>query len=254
MASSISETTIRAMDPINFIKGYNKLNHLEDQAAPSTHTHRKPLLITITISFILLFTLIIGVVVGALVHHSYTQSPESPSLSSSYADSIKTICNVTQYPVSCFSTLSTLDASPKFDPELIFMASLKISFAHLSNLSSFPKTLILRAKDPRSEAALRDCESLLEAATAQVNNTMLAMEVGPGKKMMTESKIEDMRTWLSSAITDQETCLDGLEEMNSSVVEEVKNAMQPSKEFTSNSLAILANIKVLLQNFNLTMH
>lgn len=80
------------------------------------------------------------------------------------------------------------------------------------------------------------------------------MEVGPGKKMMTESKIEDMRTWLSSAITDQETCLDGLEEMNSSVVEEVKNTMQPSKEFTSNSLAILANIKVLLQNFNLTMH
>lgn len=254
MASSISETTIRGMDPINFIKGYNKLNHLEDQAAPSTHTHKKPLLITITISFILLFTLIIGAVVGALVHHSYTQSPEYPSLSSSYADSIKTICNVTQYPVSCFSTLSTLNASPKFDPELIFMASLKISFTHLSNLSSFPKTLILRAKDPRSEAALRDCESLLEDASAQVNNTISAMEVGPGKKMMTESKIEDMRTWLSSAITDQETCLDGLEELNSSVVEEVKNAMQPSTEFTSNSLAILANIKVLLQNFNLTMH
>ena len=81
---------------------------------------------------------------------------------------------------------------------------------------------------------------------------MSAMEAG--EEMLTDSKVEDMRTWMSSAITDLETCLDGLEEMNSGFVDEVKNAMQPSKEFTSNSLAILANIKVLLQNFNLGMH
>lgn len=73
---------------------------------------------------------------------------------------------------------------------------------------------------------------------------MSSMAAAPGEEALTESKIQDMRTWLSSAITDQETCLDGLEETDSKLVGEVKNAMQPSREFTSISLAIVSSMKV----------
>ncbi|OVA13883.1 Pectinesterase inhibitor domain [Macleaya cordata] len=58
------------------------------------------------------------------------------------------------------------------------------------------------------------------------------MKVGPGENLLSTAKINDIKTWLSSAITDQETCLEGLIEMNSTLVDEVKTAMKNSTEFT----------------------
>lgn len=63
---------------------------------------------------------------------------------------------------------------------------------------------------------------------------------------MTESKVNDMKTWISAAMTDQETCLDGLEEMQSAFKDEMKTAMEKSRELMSNSLAIIANMEMIL--------
>lgn len=80
------------------------------------------------------------------------------------------------------------------------------------------------------------------------------MEVVPGDKALTDAKINDIQTWISAAVTDQEACLDGLEEMGSAAIGEVKGKMQRSREYISNSLAIVANIRNLLQRFNMPLH
>lgn len=107
--------------------------------------------------------------------------------------------------------------------------------------------------DPK-EAALSDCQGQIEEALSQLNDSVSAMEVGPGEKMLTEEKIRDVQTWISAAVTDQDTCLDGLEEMGSTVVDEVKKKMQRSKEYTSNALAIAANFNIILHNLHLSLH
>lgn len=105
------------------------------------------------------------------------------------------------------------------------------------------------------EAALRDCQGQIEDALSQLNDSVSAMEVvGPGEKMLTEAKIRDIQTWISGAMTDQETCLDGLEEMESTVLGEVKKKMQRSKEYISNSLAIVANFHTILDNLHVSLH
>ncbi|GAV87322.1 Pectinesterase domain-containing protein/PMEI domain-containing protein [Cephalotus follicularis] len=83
--------------------------------------------------------------------------------------------------------------------------------------------------------------------------------VGEGGKLLTSSKIDDMKTWLSSSITDQDTCLGALQELNntldnSAILDDVRNAMQNSTEFVSNSLAIVAKILGSLADFNIPIH
>lgn len=109
-----------------------------------------------------------------------------------------------------------------------------------------------------SEAAIRDCRDQVEDALSRLNDsvsaTATATELGPGGEALTEAKVKDIQTWISSAVTDQETCLDGLEEMGSAVFDQVKKKMKRSMEFTSNSLAIAANFKAILDQFHIPLH
>ncbi|KHN21863.1 Pectinesterase 3 [Glycine soja] len=69
------------------------------------------------------------------------------------------------------------------------------------------------------------------------------------------NRISDVQTWASMAMTDQETCLDGLEEVGDvATMEEMKKIMKRANEYTSNSLAIVANIHNLLQRFYMALH
>lgn len=61
--------------------------------------------------------------------------------------------------------------------------------------------------------------------------------------MFTKAKIRELNAWISAAMTDQETCLDGLEEMGSTAWNEVRMKVQLSKQCMSDSLAILAKIQ-----------
>ena len=94
----------------------------------------------------------------------------------------------------------------------------------------------------------------MDDALSRLSDSLSAMEVVPGDKMLTDAKINDVQTWISAAVTDQETCLDGLEEMESTAIGEVKSKMQRSREYTSNSLAIVINIRSLLQQFHMYLH
>nr|POE48298.1 pectinesterase 1 [Quercus suber] len=87
-----------------------------------------------------------------------------------------------------------------------------------------------------------------------LNDSITSMEVGSDDKLLSSAKINDIKTWLSTTITDQETCLDSLQDLNSAVVDYMKIATKNSTEFTSNSLAIVAKILGLLADFNLLIH
>ncbi|KAA8540948.1 hypothetical protein F0562_024914 [Nyssa sinensis] len=214
------------MDSINLFKGYGKVNPLEDQSSLQNKTARKPLF-TVVISIIILLTVVIGAMIGALIHESKTESAQASSLSANPIESIRAVCSVTQYPDSCFTSISSINTNspPKTDPERIFNLSLQVAITELSNLSSLPKTLISKSNDLRTESALRDCASLFDDALSQLNTSASSMDVGRGEKMLTKAKISDMKTWISAAMTNQETCLDGLEEMGSTVLDEVRTKM-----------------------------
>ncbi|PPD81480.1 hypothetical protein GOBAR_DD21598 [Gossypium barbadense] len=240
------------MESVNFFKGYGKLSHLESQ-----NPRPRSASAAITISAVLFFTLVIGFTLAALLLQPIndkdpTDSASASSLSSNLVESIKTICNVTRYPDSCFTALSSLNASIKPDLEAFLDLSLQVAITHLSDLSSSFKSL----NDLHSQPALKDCLTLFDDALSRLNDSVSAMKVGTGKELvLTKEKISDIQTWISAAMTDQDTCNDGLEEMGWTAADEVvKSQSQSCKESISNSLAIVANMQNLLQKCGRTMH
>lgn len=246
------------MDSINSFKGYGKVDEVEELAFKRKKRRR---LITLIILILLLLTLITAVVVVIFLHKRSSSSPNTlPPPELTPAASLKAVCSVTQYPASCFSSISSIASSNTTDPELLFKLSLKVAIDELSRLSHYPTKLKAETSDIQLKSALQVCETMFDDALDRLNDSATSLEVGEGEKWLSDSKTADLKTWLSTAITDQETCLDSLEELNTTkhfnatVVEEMKAAMQNSTEYTSNSLAIVARILGLLTDLNIPIH
>ncbi|CAH1416621.1 unnamed protein product [Lactuca virosa] len=80
------------------------------------------------------------------------------------------------------------------------------------------------------------------------------MDVKYGDKLLSLNKIDDLKTWLSTDLTNQDTCLDAPEEMNSTFLVDVNSKMQNSTEYAINSLTIVSKISGILGKFNIQIH
>ncbi|KAB2029199.1 hypothetical protein ES319_D05G146700v1 [Gossypium barbadense] len=246
------------MDSIKSFKGYGKVDEAEERAF-KRKTRRR--LIILVISIIVLLAVIIGAVAGTSIHKRNNSSPDTASPTElTPAASLKAVCEVTQYPSSCFSSISSIASSNANDPKILFKLSLKVAIDELSGLSQYPKKLQAETNNSQVKHALDVCGTVFDDALDRLNDSATSLEVGEGESLLSDSKIDDLKTWLSTVITDQETCLDALEELNTTknfnatLFEELKAAMQNSSEYASNSLAIAAKFLGLLTNLRIPIH
>lgn len=90
--------------------------------------------------------------------------------------------------------------------------------------------------------ALRDCEELFGDAVGTVEKAAeVAREGKEGKG--------DLETWVSAAMTDLETCVDGLGEVGAEAAEAVKGRVEEVNVRLSNSLGIAVNMERILKEF-----
>ncbi|PIN21249.1 Pectinesterase [Handroanthus impetiginosus] len=228
------------MDTVKSFRGYGKVDELEE-AAFRRKTRKRIIIISISVSLLLI--LIIGVVAGTVAHSkNKNSSGKAPATSSS---AIKSICSVTQYPDSCSTSLSSANST---NPEKIFQFSLMVVMDSLQKVSTLPAEYMNRTDNPLVKEALNVCGTVLNDAVESLNDTVSAA----GGKFA--SRIDDLKTWLSTVVTDQETCFDALEEANATFVEEIKQLMKNSTEFASNSLAIVNKLLGFLGDFKIPIH
>lgn len=179
---------------------------------------------------------------------SWPQSPVSTS------SSIKVVCSVTRYPGSCFESLSSASVNSSgvtSDPVVLFQISLSVASRSISKLSAFLSTLDIPSSGNLLQAAVHDCKELFDDAINRLNDSSVALtEAKPGEKILSDSRINDLKTWLSAAITDQETCLDGFEGAADGFQKKLKAAMVNSTRFTSNSLAIVSGILGIMEKLH----
>ncbi|KAL5698592.1 pectinesterase [Ranunculus cassubicifolius] len=241
------------MNTVQSFKGYGKVDE-RDEAAFQQKTRRR--CIIIVVSVLVLTAVVIGAVVGTLANRNNDEEGSSQSTQTSTAESIKAVCSVTQYPESCLASLSSsVNGSTKLNPEQLIKLSMDIALQELSKLSVVPDTLISRTTDPYTKKALVNCKYLFQDSVDQLNASIASMDVGSVNLLLSATKIDDLKTWISTAITNQETCLDGLDESEKKIfVEEMKKVMQNSSEFTSNSLAIVTKIMKVLKDLNIPTH
>ncbi|KAG5230547.1 hypothetical protein IMY05_015G0110600 [Salix suchowensis] len=158
-------------------------------------------------------------------------------------DFIKTSCGVTRYPKLCYKKLSAYADAIEDNPTRLANASLSETLKNTeSTLTMVQKLLEKRKLRPRDAGAIRDCVETMNDSVDELQKSMIAMSdlEGPDFDMVMIS----IRTWVSAALTDEDTCMDGFEEnsMDAKVKDTIRSYIVTVAQLTSITLAFINNL------------
>ncbi|KAH6755690.1 Plant invertase/pectin methylesterase inhibitor superfamily protein [Perilla frutescens var. hirtella] len=126
---------------------------------------------------------------------------------------IKTSCSATTYPTLCYSSLSSQASAIKQNPKLLASAALTVSLkTAVSTSADMVKLSHTAGMTPREVSAMQDCVEELSDTVDQLRNSMAEMKQLKGGSNFA-LLINDVQTWVSAALTDEDTCMDGFEKV-----------------------------------------
>ncbi|KAM0952750.1 putative pectinesterase [Dioscorea sansibarensis] len=174
------------------------------------------------------------------------QSAKKPFTSAT--DFIRKSCNATRYPDLCVSSLSSSAAAINSNPLLLASAASSMALSRLRSTRSLISALANTTSTGLESAALRDCVDALGDAIDQTSRSAKALaKMAAGKGAGSGSmawRVSGVQTWMSAALTNEDTCGDGFDGVLMDSVEKKVIAMVAAvKKYSSNALA-LVNILV----------
>lgn len=149
----------------------------------------------------------------------------TPSTSSTLH--ISAACNTTLYPKTCLATLLPF-AAVSAHPKDFFHHSLKVAIDDAGSARGLSLKLKRKASGESRPTAIDDCAELLDVSFCQLCDVR-----DHGRR----GSLDDVRTWLSAALTNQQTCIDSLADLHSENADLAAWSGNVS-ELISNSLAL----------------
>lgn len=174
----------------------------------------------------------------------------SPSTSSNATDFVRTSCENTRYPGRCYNTLVGYSDTVNQDPSLLARAAIFVSFFKTRSIALYVGYLSHESRegtregdDPRASMAVHDCFTLLSDAVDHLRSSLRQMVDLNGSSEEMKYGLSNVQTKMSAAMTNEDTCTDGFEEMGDDppVKADVCHRMVEVKEVTSNALALVNN-------------
>ncbi|AEE85031.1 Pectinesterase inhibitor 4 [Arabidopsis thaliana] len=158
---------------------------------------------------------------------------------------VKTACNSTTYPTMCYNCLSSYSSTIKSDPIKLCTTSLNLNVKSAKNATLVVSNLLQKAKAAKSHevSILKDCVDEMKDTIDELKQAVAEMKYVRGGGKTTEEHLKNVKTWVSSALTDEGTCTDGFEEgrVNVETKKKVKKAISELSKTTSNTLALLTH-------------
>ncbi|KAI3817912.1 hypothetical protein L1987_11712 [Smallanthus sonchifolius] len=153
---------------------------------------------------------------------------------------IRTSCGLTTYPKLCFNSLSIRAAAIQTSPKLLAQTALSVTLdTTRTTSSSMVKMSKVHGMTPREVAAMKDCIEVLCDSVYALQKSLEEM-IRPGSKD-SGLVMSDIQTWVSSALTDEDTCSEGFKDdpkMKSVVRGKIVNVAH----LTSNALALINSL------------
>ncbi|CAN0891570.1 Pectinesterase inhibitor 10 [Linum grandiflorum] len=157
---------------------------------------------------------------------------------------IRTSCTATTYPKLCYASLSIHAAKIQSSAKLLAAAALDVTLTSAKS-SSAAMSKLSRAHGllPRESAAMKDC--------IELRRSIDEFESTETKPADLEMMISDVQTWVSAALTDEGTCMDGFSTAGKSAAamkEVVRGKVEKIVHLTSNALALVNSYANSLRN------
>ncbi|KAL6285286.1 hypothetical protein ACE6H2_009676 [Prunus campanulata] len=206
--------------------------------------NKKQLFIAL-VAAILLVGAVIGIVTGVKSQNK-NSGDDSEASAASHAI-LKRSCSSTLYPDLCFSTLAAPGAAKKVSSQKdVIELSLNITTTALGhNFFAVKKLLKSRKKlTKREKVALHDCLENIDETLDELHAAVADLHEYPNKKKSLTQYADDLKTLISSAITNQETCLDGFshDDADKKVRKVLEKGQVHVEKLCSNALAMIRNM------------
>ncbi|BFG15054.1 hypothetical protein CerSpe_013280 [Prunus speciosa] len=208
--------------------------------------NKKKKIAIIGVSALILVAMVVAVTVGVTVSRHKGKSGGEQTSTSTKA--IQSICQPTDYKKTCEDNLSKV-ASNVTDPKELVKAGFQVAIDQLREVIKNSTTLKELAKDPSTNQALQNCKELLEYAIDDLGDSF--QKLGPFDFTKLDAYVEDLKVWLSAAMTYEQTCLDGFENTTGDAGEKMRQFLKTSQELTSNGLAMVSEVSTLFKALNI---
>ncbi|XP_071912488.1 probable pectinesterase/pectinesterase inhibitor 54 [Coffea arabica] len=148
-------------------------------------------------------------------------------------------CQFTRFPGLCAESLSGLPSQNQYVDFVSALINKTISASNLpvSNFESLSYHFISEEAQ-NTRKAIGDCRELMNMAVKRLNQALVAIKQSPTKNK------EDIQTWLSAALTYQETCKDiaNVHATSNSFMQEISKKMDYLSQMGSNPLTLVNRI------------
>ncbi|OEL21139.1 putative pectinesterase/pectinesterase inhibitor 21, partial [Dichanthelium oligosanthes] len=162
---------------------------------------------------------------------------------------IKSFCQPVDYRETCESALEAT-AGNATSPTDLAKAIFKAASDRIEQAVRESAVLNDLKNDPRTSGALDNYKELLDYAINDLKTTF--DRLGGFEMTNFKTAVDDLRTWLSSALTYQETCLDGFENTTTmDAANKMRKALNRSQELMENILAIVDEFSEMFANLDL---
>ncbi|KAL1536280.1 Condensin-2 complex subunit H2 [Salvia divinorum] len=159
---------------------------------------------------------------------------------------VQAICYPTAYKKTCEESLADANTT---DTRQLIQTAINVTEANVGEALENFSLLQVAARDPATKEAFRVCEDVLDRASADLRRTVGKMADFDFTK--NDAFVADLRTWLSAAVTSQETCVDAFENTTGDTGEKMKKLLETATELTSNGLAMVTELATVINSFNL---
>lgn len=169
---------------------------------------------------------------------------------------IRSKCNSTEYPQLCFDSLSSYGPTINNSPVQLATAALSITLKSAQSASAMMGRLSISASDKhngqrmssKQEEAVSDCTRSLSDSVEYLRQSLKEMErlkaAAGSKKEEVEARVSNVQTWVSTALTDESSCMDAFGPGGK--IEGVKGAVKGEvvkvTQLTCNALALIAGV------------
>ncbi|KAI4381481.1 hypothetical protein MLD38_007550 [Melastoma candidum] len=171
-------------------------------------------------------------------------SPIAPSPHpSNNTQFILTSCSSTLYPDLCSSSLLHYADAVSSDPARLARVSIAVSLSRASHTAAYVSGLSRQAdygSDQRASSALHDCFTNFGDAVDEMRGSLKQMRQLGTTGESFRFGMSNVQTWMSAALTNEESCTDGFEDVaDGRVKKEVCEKAEAVKMVTSNALALV---------------
>lgn len=183
---------------------------------------------------------IIGIVAGV------SSSSDHEAETNSHHAIVKSACSSTFYPDLCFSAVAATTKKEIRSQKDVIELSLNITTTAVEHNYFTIKKLLGKKQaslTEREKTALHDCLETIDETLEELHQAVKDLHLYPNEKSL-KQHADDLKTLMSAAMTNQETCLDGFshEDADKKIRQALVDGEKYVEKMCSNALAMIKNM------------